>query len=169
MPHPLQHAFVTLLGEIFDGTMHTPGGYILNPKDPGLLAQLESIDASVASTRPMPGQTTIAAHVDHVCYGLSLLNRDLDGEPDVFQTADWKASWRRTQVDGPTWRELIQRLRREASRWQERMKTHTDWSEEVGTCGSLASLPRTAYHLGAIRQLLAAQGQNRAPGEGASA
>ena len=69
-----QRALSKLLIEIFNGP---PGeeAYILNPGDPGLLRQLESIDANAASTRPMAGKTTIAAHVDHVRYGLTLLNR----------------------------------------------------------------------------------------------
>jgi hypothetical protein len=69
-----QRALVKLLDEIFSGP---PGSeaYLLNPGDPGLLRQLDSIDAVSASARPMPGKTTIAAHVDHVYFGLSLLNR----------------------------------------------------------------------------------------------
>src|SRR5688572_18467614 len=43
----------------------TPGGeaFVLNPGDVGLVRQLESIDAAAASARPMPGRTTVAAHV----------------------------------------------------------------------------------------------------------
>ena len=49
-----------MLIEIFNGP---PGqeAYVLNPGDPGLLGQLDTIDAAVASKRPSPGQTTIAA------------------------------------------------------------------------------------------------------------
>jgi hypothetical protein len=67
-----QHALETLLLEIFNGP---PGSeaYVLNPGDPGLLRRLDSISAEVASARPMPGKTTVAAHVDHVLYGLTLL------------------------------------------------------------------------------------------------
>jgi hypothetical protein len=69
-----QRALSNMLTEIFDGP---PGqeAYLLNPGDPGLLRQLETIEASAASKRPMPGKTTIAAHVDHVYFGLSILNR----------------------------------------------------------------------------------------------
>ena len=47
-------ALSNMLTEIFDGP---PGqeAYVLNPGDPGLLRQLETIDASTASTRPMSG------------------------------------------------------------------------------------------------------------------
>src|SRR6266436_1855161 len=74
-----QRALSNMLTEIFDGP---PGSeaYLLNPGDSGLLRQLESIPASAASTRPMPGKTTIAAHIDHVHYGLRILNRWPGGE-----------------------------------------------------------------------------------------
>ena len=67
----LQRALSKVLAEIFDGP---PGSeaYLLNPGDPGLLRQLDSITADAASSRPMPGKTTIASHVDHVCFGFSL-------------------------------------------------------------------------------------------------
>ena len=110
-PHDIfQRAMVKLLAEIFEGP---PGGeaYILNPGEPGLLRQLESIDAAAASSRPMPGKTTIAAHVDHVCYGLSLLNRWSTGEAHPWATADWDASWKRGTVDEGQWRTLRDNLR----------------------------------------------------------
>src|SRR5262247_3189046 len=92
-----QRALSKLLIEIFDGP---PGNeaFLLNPGDPGLLRQLDSIPADAASTPPMPGRTTIAAHVDHVRYGLSLLNRWASGEANPWADADWDASWRRTSV-----------------------------------------------------------------------
>src|SRR5262245_46028793 len=62
-----QRAISKLLTEIFEGP---PGdeAYVLNPGDPGLLRQLESISASTASARPIPGKSSIAAHADHVHY-----------------------------------------------------------------------------------------------------
>ena len=98
-----QRALSKLLTEIFDGP---PGAeaYMLNPGDPGLLRQLESVPASAASRRPMPGKTTIAAHVDHVHYGFTLLNRWAGGEANPWADADWNASWQRTQVTDAEWR-----------------------------------------------------------------
>ena len=51
-----QRALSNMLTEIFDGP---PGqeAYLLNPGDLGLLRQLDTIDASAASKRPMPGNT----------------------------------------------------------------------------------------------------------------
>lgn len=154
-------ALSKLLVEIFDGP---PGqeAYMLNPGDPGLLRQLESLSAETASARPMPGKTTIAAHTDHVHYGLSLLNRWAAGEANPWATADWDASWQRTTVDAAAWKALCQRLREAAQTWQQAVPNLTQWNELAAT-GTLASVAHTAYHLGAIRQILAAMNANAAP------
>ena len=149
-----QRALVKLLVEIFDGP---PGqeAYMLNPGDPGLLRQLDSIDASAASTRPMPGQTTIASHVDHVLYGLSLLNRWAAGEANPWADADWNASWQRTAVTDEQWQALRDSLRRAAATWRGVVAARAAW-DDVTAAGALSSAAHTAYHLGALRQILAA-------------
>jgi hypothetical protein len=150
-----RRALSKLLTEIFDG--HPPGneGYILNPGDPGLLRQLESIDAAAASARPMPGKTTIAAHVDHVHYGMTLLNRWARGEENPWASADWEASWKRPTVTEDQWRTLRDNLRRESEAWQQAVAARADW-DDIAAAGALASAAHTAYHVGAIRQILAA-------------
>lgn len=147
-------AISKLLVEIFDGP---PGdeAYLLNPGDPGLLRQLETIDAKTASSRPMPGKTTIASHVDHVCYGLTLLNRWAAGEENPWATADWDASWQRKTVTDQQWRELRDKLRQEVKNWQKAVIERNKW-DDLAAAGTFASAAHTAYHLGAIRQILAA-------------
>ena len=151
-----QRALKTLLIEIFDGP---PGGaaYMLNPGDPGLLRQLDGIDAGAASTRTIPGTTTVAAHVDHVHYGLALLNRWAAGEENPWADADWSASWKRGTVTEEEWRTLRQRLRSEVERWKTAIENRSAW-DDIAAAGALSSVAHTAYHLGAIRQILAAQG-----------
>lgn len=81
-----QRAVSNLLTEIFDG-LPGPDAYVLNSGDPGLLRQLDTLDAGVASARPMPGKTTIAAHVDHIHYGLLILNRWAAGDANAWAGA----------------------------------------------------------------------------------
>ena len=52
-------------------------GFLLNPGDPGLVETVRALSAEQASKRPGPGRKPIVAHVNHVLYGLSLLNRAL--------------------------------------------------------------------------------------------
>lgn len=149
-----RRALSKLLIEIFDGP---PGeeAYLLNPGDPGLLRQLASIDSNTASTRPMSGKSTIAAHVDHVHYGLTLLNRWAGGEANPWAGADWDASWRRTSVTDAQWAALRERLAHEVKTWQGHVAVRAEW-DDITAPGALSSAAHTAYHLGAIRQILAA-------------
>lgn len=78
--HIFHTALQTILREIFDGSTKREG-YLLNPGDPGLLTQLDSITAAAASSRSMPGQTTIAAHVDRVDYHVGAIRQILAATP----------------------------------------------------------------------------------------
>jgi hypothetical protein len=153
-----QRALSKLLIEIFEGPP-AKEAYLLNPGDPGLLRQLESIDARAASARPMPGKTTIAAHVDHVHFGFTLMNRWAAGEPNPFADADWNASWQRTTVTADQWRALRDNLRQQVETWRKVVANRTAW-DDMSAAGALSSAAHTAYHLGAIRQILAALGAN---------
>jgi len=148
-----QRALAKMLTEIFDGP---PGdeAYLLNPGDPGLLRQLDGISAAAASARPMPGKTNIAMHVDHVCFSLSLLNRWAAGEENPWADADWAASWKCASVTDEEWRTLRENLHHAAHAWKQVAAMRTEW-DEIAAAGSLSSAAHTAYHLGAIRQILA--------------
>jgi hypothetical protein len=150
-------ALSKLLIELFDGP---PGreAFMLNPGDPGLLRQLDSIDAATASSRPMPGQTTIASHTDHVHYGFSLMNRWIAGDENAFATSDWEASWKRDKVNEAEWNSLRERLKSEVKNWQAALAARTNW-DDMTASGAIASLAHSAYHVGAIRQILAATKQ----------
>jgi hypothetical protein len=125
--------------------------YVLNQGDSGLLASLERLSAAAASATHA-GAPSIAAHVDHLRYGLSLLNRWADGLSPPRPEMDWTASWRRTVVSETEWQTLRDELRREATRWVGALATPREVSAtEAGwMTGSVAHL---AYHMGAIRQI----------------
>ena len=154
-----QRALSNMLTEIFDGP---PGqeAYVLNPGDLGLLRQLETIDATTASTPPTPGQKNIAAHVDHVTFGLAILNLWASGEANPWVGADFNASWQRTAVTDDQWRALRDALRREVDKWQKAVAARTNW-DDMSAAAGLSTAAHTAYHLGAIRQVLAALKPNR--------
>lgn len=139
----------TLLSELIDGASKE-GGFILNAGDEGMLRSLEKLSAAEASARTLTG-SSIAAHVDHVRYGLSLMNRWSQGE-NPFGTANWQESWSKTTVSDQEWRARISELRLEATRWLGAVRTprNVNQVELNGIVGSIAHL---AYHLGAIRQM----------------
>ena len=144
-------ALAALLGELLDGPAQD-AAFMLNSGDRGLLGSLERLSAADASDTPIPGNASIAAHVDHLRYGFELMNRWAGGERNPWATADWTASWRRTVVDDAAWRDLRDRLASEARRWREAMTRVGDISD-LELKGIIGSVGHLAYHLGAIRQI----------------
>jgi hypothetical protein len=149
-------AFAKVLPVIFRELVHGSSDpsartYVLNQGDLGLLASLDRLSA-VAASASHDGGASIAAHVDHLRYGLSLLNRWADGVPPPWPDMDFTASWRRNVVSDEAWRTLRDELRREATRWGEALAAPRQVSDvEAGwIAGCVAHL---AYHLGAIRQI----------------
>ena len=139
----------TLLTELVDGAPKD-AGYMLNGGDEGLIRSLEKLSAAEASTPTRTG-SSIAAHTDHLRYGLSLMNRWSQGE-NPFGSADWNMSWSKTTVSEPEWRQRIGELRAETARWLNVVRTARDVNE-IELNGMVGSIAHLAYHLGAIRQI----------------
>jgi hypothetical protein len=159
---------LTLFSELVEGSPDANRRtYVLNQGDAGLLGSLDRLSATAASGTH--GGPSIAAHVDHLRYGLSLLNRWANGTLPPKQEMDWTASWRKNAVSDAEWRHLRAELRREAEAWAEALRTPREVS--VVEAGWLAgSVAHVAYHLGAIRQIdrasrgPTAEDEARAPG-----
>jgi hypothetical protein len=142
----------TLFRELADGAADpSTRTYMLNRGDPGLLASLDRLSAGAAS-ESSGGAPSIAAHVDHLRYGLRLLNQWAAGTPVPWEETDWSASWKRNTVSEEEWRALRGDLRHEVSDWAGVLASPPEVSEiEAGwIAGSVVHL---AYHLGAIRQI----------------
>ena len=87
-----------LFSELVDGASTPGGAFILNSGDAGLLGSLDKLTAAQAS-RASEGGATIAAHAEHLYYGLSLMNRWASEGGDPFSDATWEAAWKTTAVD----------------------------------------------------------------------
>ena len=127
--------------------------YLLNPGDPGFVETLKGLSAEQVSRPPRPGGKPIVSHANHVLYGWELIVRALDGDPSGFATADWSVAWKVVRVDDAEWRELVGRLEKAAKRILEFGPNFQSWDEVMFT-GMYGSAAHTAYHLGAIRQML---------------
>lgn len=147
----LHESLETLFRELVDGPPSGPC-YILNPGDPGLLRSLDGLTAAAASARPASGGASIAAHVDHVCYGFELMNRWGRGEPNPWADADWTASWGRTMVSDEEWAALRRRLKEVSRDYLETLRTPRELPE-IARNGMIAGVAHLAYHLGAMRQI----------------
>ena len=151
----LGNTLSTLFAELIDGASQSEA-YMLNRGDAGLLRSLDKLSATAASA-PTPHGSSIAAHVEHLRYGLSLMNRWAAGE-NPFDDADWTESWRKTRVYAAQWKQLREEFADEAHRWLESLNK----PREVGQSelnSVVASVAHLAYHVGAIRQIdLSARG-----------
>jgi hypothetical protein len=150
MPAPLHSSLAALFREVIDGPK--PGAaWMLNSGDAGLLRSLDKLSASAAST-PHAGGASIAAHVDHVRYGLWLMNRWSQGDRDPWSNADWTLSWIRGVVNDQEWAESRRALGAEARSWLQALSEPREYTETElnNVMGSIAHL---AYHFGAIRQI----------------
>ncbi len=127
------------------------GGFVLNGGDHGLLASLDTLTAADAS-RNSHGGATIAAHAEHLRFGLSLMNHWATEGGNPFAGARWYEAWTIATVDEARWKAIRDGLRSEVLRWQEALRTPRE-VEEIELSGMFGSVAHLAYHLGAIRQI----------------
>lgn len=139
-----------LFSELVNGAGPS-GAFILNSGDLGLLRSLDKISAADAS-QSVNGGATIAAHVQHVRYGLSLMNRWANDGGNPFADAKWDEAWKMSVVDAAEWDAIRSGLREETTSWLQVLNTPRD-VREVELSGLIASIAHLAYHLGAIRQI----------------
>ena len=140
-----------LFAELVEGAHASGGAFVLNSGDDGLLRSLDRMPAADAS-RSVNGGATIAAHAQHVRYGLSLMNRWAAEGGNPFADATWDAAWQISSVDAAGWQEIRSGLGDEAHRWLQVLGSPRE-ATEVELTGMLASVVHLAYHLGAIRQI----------------
>ena len=150
-----------LFSELVDGARDRGNAFILNTGDAGLLKSLDKLSAADASRSVNEG-ATIAAHAQHVRYGLSLMNRWATEGGNPFADAKWDEAWKTSLVNRDAWQDIRSGLRDETHRWLEALKTPRAVTD-LELTGMIASIAHLAYHLGAIRQI---NKQTRGPTEG---
>ena len=150
-----------LFSELVDGATAGGGAFVLNSGDAGLLRSLDKIPAVDASRSANDG-ATIAAHAQHVRYGLSLMNEWASDGGDPFANAKWDEAWKVSTVDDSKWQEIRHGLRGEADAWVKVLDKPRDVAG-IEYSGLVASIAHLAYHLGAMRQI---SKQARGPREG---
>lgn len=144
-------AITGLFAELVDGAPAGGDAFILNSGDAGLLRSLDKLSAHDAS-QSVNGGATIAAHAQHLRYGLSLMNRWAREGGNPFADAAWDAAWKVSSVDDAAWQEIRSGLAAEARQWQEALGTPREL-RGVELAGMIGSVAHLAYHLGAIRQI----------------
>ena len=144
-------ALVALFAELTEGT-NTPGGaFVLNSGDLGLLRSLDKLSAADVS-HGVQGGATVAAHAQHLRYGLSLMNRWAREGGDPFADATWDDAWKIGAVEDAQWNEIRSGLGEEVRQWKDALGTPREVSQPE-LCGLIGSVAHLAYHLGAMRQI----------------
>ena len=143
--------FARLFSELVDGVAAGGTAFVLNSGDAGLLRSLDKLSAADAS-HSVNGGATIAAHAQHLRYGLSLMNQWASEGGNPFANAKWDEAWKTSTVDADAWNEIRAGLRDETHRWLDQLTSPRDVAD-VELTGMAASVAHLAYHLGAIRQI----------------
>ncbi|MDZ4756256.1 MAG: hypothetical protein SGJ11_17415 [Phycisphaerae bacterium] len=138
-----------LLDETFEGpSAGKPSAYL--DQGGGLFQILAKLDAASASTPPAAGARSVASHCEHMRFYLVVVRSFIDG---TFRPVDWDESWKVQTVDAPTWQQLRAELRIAYTSVRRLIEANTTWNEqEIG--GAIGLVAHTAYHVGAIRQIL---------------
>jgi hypothetical protein len=144
-------ALTRLFSELVDGAPLGGEAFVVNGGDAGLLRSLDTLSSDAAS-RSANGGATIAAHAQHVRYGLSLMNQWAREGGNPFANAKWDEAWKVSVVDAGEWKEIRTGLAAEVRDWQKALETPRELSELERT-GVISSIVHLAYHLGAIRQI----------------
>ena len=140
-------AISILFRETFEGVPTAAEHVYLAPRT-GIFATLGKITAAQASTEI--NQTTIAAHSEHARFYIELLDNYLNKN---MRVVDFGQSWRINKVSDDEWDDLRERLAEIYRKNAETFERHQKWTLDSITV-ALGIIAHTAYHLGAIRQML---------------
>jgi DinB superfamily len=145
-----QQDFLNSLFKLLKETFEEGGSYYLE-KSTGLFQTLEAITPEAASRAPVPGAPTVAAHCAHVSYYVRVLHRFIVGQN--HQEVDWPSSWRVQHVGPGEWEALKSELRSAYETLKQALESVQTWGDDL-LGDSMAVVAHTAYHLGAIRQVV---------------
>jgi hypothetical protein len=138
----------SLLKEFFESPP-TTGASCLDQKT-GLFDTLSNLSAEQVSKRTNDAPS-IVAHCEHVRFYNNLLLSDLKGE--TIGKVDWKKTWLLQSVTTEQWATLRATLKSQYQEMMGMLESFDIWDDDkVGI--PMAILAHTAYHLGAIRQLI---------------
>jgi hypothetical protein len=150
MNHLLEAGLKRMLQEAFEGPPKpVTVSYFTNTKpDSGIFGVLSHLSAADVS-KQIYG-TTLAAHTDHIRYHMWGTNEWL--YEGTFPTMDWNKSWEIHRVSEEEWLYIQAGLQHEYHRLLEKID-HMEWNEDLAN-EVVGSLAHSAYHLGAMQQML---------------
>ncbi|QQE78912.1 hypothetical protein GI364_24290 [Alicyclobacillus sp. SO9] len=149
MSGALQEAVMIMLKEGFEGPTNPQETWFTNNKpDSGIFGALKGASHREASTSV--NGTTLAGHANHIRYHMWGTNEFI--RSGTYPKMDWDKSWEPSSVGESSWVEVQEQLRSEYMALISALDA-TEWNQAIAN-EVMASLSHSAYHLGAIRQIL---------------
>ena len=141
-----------LLRETFEGPAGHSTYYIDNDPKAGFFGALDALSAAEASRPMRPGGPTVAGHVFHAGFHLDMSTAWLGGDR---ADRDWAKSWELGSVDDAAWAALRQQFRGQYEAFRRAVAGEpAGGGESFSTV--LGAITHAAYHLGAVKQAVAA-------------
>lgn len=137
------------LSEGFEGPKSSISYYLDGGPDAGLRRTLASLSAEEASRDW--GGNSVAAHAHHILFSFDAFGAYITGD---HTQRDWNESWTVNTVDAAQWETLQQNLADRYTALRALVKTLPDDEKAIGA--AIAAVAHLAYHIGAIRQKIAA-------------
>ena len=138
-----------LLRETFEGSPEGVGSAYLERRV-GVFSTLDALSAEQVS-KEVNG-TTIAAHTEHFKFYLDRLCEFIKGRTEPV---DWEQSWLIEDVNETEWKALRDVVRKAYENVLRTFAEVETWNgDNIGD--AVAIIAHTAYHLGAIRQMMKA-------------
>ncbi len=147
--------FEFVFSEFFEGPPAGAGGTVALDRTGSWRHTLEQLSAAEASRPAFPGATTVAAQVAHTTYYLTNSVRYIVPDGDKTTPGDWSGSWVKSVVTESEWRASIAALFAAYEQIKDTVRGLESWDGD-STGLAFGVLAHSAYHLGAVRQLVKA-------------
>lgn len=144
---------LTLLDEAFDNTKASWTFYTESSSTAGFFGALSATSAENANRSPLG--TSLAAEIQHVIFAMKATATLIRGEAVSADAEQWRESWQVSELDETAWREMQSSLRRTHEELREVIKRCSTANKESFAHAS-GIVAHVAYHLGAVKQKLAA-------------
>ncbi len=136
-----------ILRETFEGSPEGEGSAYLD-RGVGIFATLEKLSAEDVSR--YSGATTIAAHTEHAKFYLDRICEFMNGKTEDVK---WEQSWLIETVNETEWNHLREGMRKSYENVLHCFAGIEIWNQDnIGE--AVAIIAHTAYHLGAMRQIM---------------
>lgn len=137
------------LTETFEGTPEFPTAYL--DTNVSFFDACQAISAEQASTPIAKGGMTLAAHVEHTRFYIDLLLKHMQGR--TTKDVDWDETWQQQTVSDDAWDALQSDLKTRYQAVKSHIEKLSTWNN-TDIADALAIVVHSAYHLGAIRQIM---------------